>query len=149
MRPQAEVYNIAYEPPADQARAGTRAGEGVRDQDPGSPAPRATDEPAHDADRRASAQRTRRAGASPIPSARQRADGEPRYWKSLDELAETPGFLEFLHREFPEQASVFEDPDGRREFLQVMGASLALAGLTGCTRQPTEKIVPYVASPRS
>ncbi|HEY5907322.1 MAG TPA: TAT-variant-translocated molybdopterin oxidoreductase, partial [Vicinamibacteria bacterium] len=83
-----------------------------------------------------------------IPSARQRrGNGEPRYWKSLDELAETPGFLDYLHREFPEQASMFEDPDGRREFLKVMGASLALAGLTGCTRQPTEKIVPYVRQP--
>jgi MoCo/4Fe-4S cofactor protein with predicted Tat translocation signal len=68
-------------------------------------------------------------------------------WKSLDELAETPEFLAFLHREFPEQASVFEDADGRREFLKIMGASLALAGLTACTRQPEEKIVPYVRTP--
>ena len=83
-----------------------------------------------------------------LPSARnRRANGQPRYWKSLEELAETPGFLDYLHREFPEQASVFEDPEGRREFLKVMGASLALAGLTGCTRQPTEKIVPYVRQP--
>jgi len=69
------------------------------------------------------------------------------YWKSLEELARAPQFLEFLHREFPEQAATFDDPDGRRGFLKVMGASLALAGLTGCTRQPEEKIVPYVKSP--
>ena len=56
-----------------------------------------------------------------------------RYWKSLDELAQAPAFLEFLHREFPEQASMFEDEKGRREFLTLMGASLALAGLTACT----------------
>ncbi len=67
-----------------------------------------------------------------------------RYWKSLDELAESPGFLEFLHRECPEQASSFEDPKGRREFLTLMGASLALAGLTACTKQPEETILPYV-----
>jgi MoCo/4Fe-4S cofactor protein with predicted Tat translocation signal len=80
-----------------------------------------------------------------IPSARdRRAGGERRFWKSLEELQQAPGFLEYLHREFPEQASIFEDPEGRREFLRIMGASLALAGLTGCTRQPTEKIVPYV-----
>jgi molybdopterin-containing oxidoreductase family iron-sulfur binding subunit len=69
------------------------------------------------------------------------------YWKSLEELARAPQFLEFLHREFPEQAASFDDPDGRRGFLKVMGASLALAGLTGCTRQPEEKIVPYVKPP--
>ena len=56
-------------------------------------------------------------------------------------------FREFLEREFPEQASEWDDPEGRRHFLQMMGASLALAGLTGCTRQPEEKIVPYVKPP--
>jgi len=70
-----------------------------------------------------------------------------RYWKSLEEIADSPGFLEFLHREFPEQASTFDDPKGRREFLSLMGASLALAGLTGCTRQPPETIHPYVKQP--
>ena len=71
------------------------------------------------------------------------------YWKSLDELADAPAFLEFLHREFPEQASTFEDPKGRREFLTLMGASLALAGLTACTKQPEEKILPYVRQPEA
>jgi MoCo/4Fe-4S cofactor protein with predicted Tat translocation signal len=56
-----------------------------------------------------------------LQGVRRRLDGTSgrRYWKSLEELAESPGFLEFLHREFPEQASVFEDPKGRREFLTV------------------------------
>jgi molybdopterin-containing oxidoreductase family iron-sulfur binding subunit len=75
--------------------------------------------------------------------------GPRRYWKSLDELADAPAFLEFLHREFPEQASTFEDPKGRREFLTLMGASLALAGLTACTKQPEEKILPYVRQPEA
>ena len=69
------------------------------------------------------------------------------YWKSLEELAQTRQFQEFLHREFPEQAASFDDPEGRRGFLKMMGASLALAGLTACTRQPEEKIVPYVKPP--
>jgi MoCo/4Fe-4S cofactor protein with predicted Tat translocation signal len=69
------------------------------------------------------------------------------YWKSLEELAVTPGFQDFLHREFPENASEWSDPEGRRDFLRVMGASIALAGLTACTRQPKEKIVPYVKAP--
>src|SRR5262249_46055009 len=70
-----------------------------------------------------------------------------RFFKSLEELAETPGFVEFLQREFPHAASEWSDPSGRRDFLRVMGASLALAGLTACTRQPDEKIVPYVKTP--
>jgi molybdopterin-containing oxidoreductase family iron-sulfur binding subunit len=70
-----------------------------------------------------------------------------RFWKSLEELAASPGFQERLHREFPRAASEWSDPEGRREFLRIMGASLALAGLTACTRQPEEKIVPYVRAP--
>ena len=69
------------------------------------------------------------------------------YWRSLDELAESDGFQEFLHREFPRQASEWQDASGRRKFLQLMGASLALAGLGACTRQPAEPIVPYVRQP--
>jgi len=76
-----------------------------------------------------------------------RAGGQRRFWKSLDELADAPAFLEFLHREFPEQASMFEDAKGRREFMTLMGASLALAGLTACTKQPEETILPYVRQP--
>jgi molybdopterin-containing oxidoreductase family iron-sulfur binding subunit len=84
-----------------------------------------------------------------LESVRRRLSGTTgrRYFKSLEELAEAPGFLEFLQREFPVSASTFDDPRGRREFLRVMGASMALAGLTACTRQPEEKIVPYVKMP--
>jgi molybdopterin-containing oxidoreductase family iron-sulfur binding subunit len=69
------------------------------------------------------------------------------YWKSLEELAERPEFLEFLHKEFPRQAAPLEGEIDRRQFLKLMSASLALAGLTACTRQPTEKVVPYVHVP--
>ncbi len=71
------------------------------------------------------------------------------YWRGLDEIAETAGFREFLHREFPRQASEWTDDVSRRNFLKVMGASLALAGLSGCVRNPTEKIVPFVKSPEN
>jgi len=70
-----------------------------------------------------------------------------RYWRSLEELAETDEFQEILHREFPERASEWTDPVGRRRFLKLMGASFALAGLTACTRQPEEYIAPYVRQP--
>ena len=84
-----------------------------------------------------------------LSGVRRRLDGATgrAYWKSLEELAGDPAVEEMLRREFPEQASLFDDPLGRRQFLTLMGASLALAGLTGCTRQPEEKIVPYVKPP--
>jgi len=69
------------------------------------------------------------------------------YWRSLEELAGTDEFQQYVTREFPEQASEFSDPAGRRQFLKLMGASLALAGVSACTRQPPEKIVPYVRQP--
>jgi MoCo/4Fe-4S cofactor protein with predicted Tat translocation signal len=70
--------------------------------------------------------------------------GGAAYWRSLEELAETPEFGELLDREFPRFASEWPDGVSRRNFLQLAAASLGLAGLTACTRQPIEKIVPYV-----
>ena len=73
------------------------------------------------------------------------------YWRCLEELADTEDFKELLQREFPRHASVWLDSLDRREFLKVMGASLALAGLSGCLSSspapPDEKIVPYVRQP--
>ena len=71
----------------------------------------------------------------------------PQYWRSLEAVAETPEFKEFLHREFPANASEWNDPVGRRGFLKLMSASLALAGVSACTVQPDELIVPYVRQP--
>ncbi|HYA95525.1 MAG TPA: TAT-variant-translocated molybdopterin oxidoreductase [Terriglobales bacterium] len=69
------------------------------------------------------------------------------YWRSLEELAEEPGFDEVMHREFPRLASEWPEGCSRRDFLRLAGASLALAGLAGCTKQPLEPIVPYVVQP--
>jgi molybdopterin-containing oxidoreductase family iron-sulfur binding subunit len=69
------------------------------------------------------------------------------YWRSLEELANTAEFQDFLQREFPRQASEWTDSLSRRNFLKLMGASLALAGLTSCSSQPPETIVPYVQAP--
>jgi MoCo/4Fe-4S cofactor protein with predicted Tat translocation signal len=73
----------------------------------------------------------------------------PEYWRSLEELAGSDEFQEMLHREFPKGASEWLDDFSRRGFLKTMGASLALAGLTGCTRMPNTEIVPYVRQPES
>ncbi|MGA3091830.1 MAG: TAT-variant-translocated molybdopterin oxidoreductase [Terriglobales bacterium] len=73
----------------------------------------------------------------------------PEYWRGLQELAGSEEFQEMLHREFPKGASEWLDDFSRRGFLKTMGASLALAGLTGCTRMPITEIVPYVRQPES
>ncbi|MGE5323433.1 MAG: TAT-variant-translocated molybdopterin oxidoreductase [Actinomycetota bacterium] len=70
-----------------------------------------------------------------------------RYWRTLQELADQPAFGELLEREFPRGAGEWLDPVSRRNFLKLAGASLALAGITGCTKQPVEQILPYVRQP--
>ncbi|MBA4123658.1 MAG: TAT-variant-translocated molybdopterin oxidoreductase [Acidobacteria bacterium] len=69
------------------------------------------------------------------------------YWRSVEEFADAPEFEEFARAEYPQQAEEWEDGLSRRNFIKVMGASLALAGLSGCVIQPAEKIVPYVSQP--
>ena len=70
-----------------------------------------------------------------------------RVWRSLEELAKSPDFEHTLQREFPENASTWNDPLGRRNFLRLMSASLALAGIYGCGAQSAPKIVPYTQAP--
>jgi len=70
-----------------------------------------------------------------------------RYWQSVDELAGTPEFEAAVEREFPGSAQEWVDPVSRRGFMKLMGASLALAGLAGCTKQPDEPIYAYVKQP--
>jgi len=73
-----------------------------------------------------------------------------RYWRSLDQLADSPEFQQWVEREFPAGASEFTDPVGRRHFIKIMSASFLLAGLgvTGC-RRPEEKILPFGKAPES
>ena len=80
-----------------------------------------------------------------MPSVKPTMTGR-QYWRSLDELADTPAFRAFVEREFPEGTWEQCGPATRRQFLKVMGASFALAGLTSC-RWPEEKIVPYARRP--
>ncbi len=68
-------------------------------------------------------------------------------WRSIDELANTPEFQAEVEREFPSMAAEWVDPVSRRGFMKLMGASMALAGLAGCTKQPDETIYPYVKAP--
>jgi len=70
------------------------------------------------------------------------------YWRSLDELAQSPAFAEGLENEFPEGASDPPQGTSRRAFLSIMGASMALGGLAAC-RRPEEVIVPYAQAPEA
>jgi molybdopterin-containing oxidoreductase family iron-sulfur binding subunit len=72
------------------------------------------------------------------------SDKSKKFWRSLEELADAPEFREFVEREYPQHAEEWNDPVERRTFLKLMGASMALAGLSGCAFQPAEKIVPNV-----
>ena len=84
-----------------------------------------------------------------LDEVRAKLDGKTgrRFWKNLDELAGTPAFQELMQEEFPRQSTEWVDAVSRRGFLKVMGASLALAGLAGCTKQPDETIYPYIKQP--
>lgn len=69
------------------------------------------------------------------------------YWRSIEEFADSPEFEDKIKGEFPLSVENWDDSLSRRNFIKVMGASLALAGLSGCVIQPPEKIVPYVRQP--
>jgi molybdopterin-containing oxidoreductase family iron-sulfur binding subunit len=87
-------------------------------------------------------------GPDGVPS--RRATGKE-YWASLDELADTGEFRSFVHNEFPSVADELLNGEDRRSFLKIMGASLALAGLSmtagGCRRWPKEQILPFAHRP--
>lgn len=70
----------------------------------------------------------------------------PNYWKSLNQIAQNDTYKNYADREFQEGASELTDGLSRKSFLQVMGASIALAGLASC-RRPVEKILPYHQQP--
>ncbi len=63
------------------------------------------------------------------------------YWRSLNQLADTPEFRGWVEKEFPSSASEILDGNSRRTVLKLMAASFGLAGLTACTR-PVEHVLP-------
>lgn len=74
---------------------------------------------------------------------------KPTMWRSFAELENSPGFEEVLTREFPRGADVYQDSGlSKRDFVKLMGASMALAGvgLAAC-RRPEAYLVPFTKSP--
>ena len=72
-----------------------------------------------------------------------------KYWQCLEELADSEAFQRLMQQEFPALADIWPDSLSRRKFLGLMGASLALAGVGGCSVRPAPEgtIVPYVRPP--
>jgi len=71
------------------------------------------------------------------------------YWRSVEDFSNTEQFQGWLNREFPQGASEFwGDGVSRRNFLRLMGASMALAGLgLSACRRPEAHIVPFSKTP--
>ncbi|TWU45819.1 Tetrathionate reductase subunit B precursor [Novipirellula aureliae] len=72
----------------------------------------------------------------------------PEYWRSLEHLAESPEVQQYIDEEFPSLAQAIAKTD-RRQFMRLLGASFALAGITsaGCRRWPTEEVRPHTSRP--
>ncbi len=83
---------------------------------------------------------------TPNAAAEKSAKPRDRYWRSLSEFQESQEFKQFLHREFPVAASEYPEGVSRRRWLQLMAASMSVAGAVGC-RYPTETIAPFVLRP--
>lgn len=87
-----------------------------------------------------------------IPPSCPEPESGRQYWRSLDHLAETPEFQQWLEREFPQGASEWTDPVSRRHFVKIMSASFLLAGFglagTGC-RRPESRILPFAKMPEN
>jgi len=78
------------------------------------------------------------------------APGGSSYWRSLAHLSDGPDMRELIGKEFPGYDAEGMVNSSRRRFLKLMGASMALAGVTlsGCRRWPEEKLAPYSTNPR-
>ncbi len=86
--------------------------------------------------------------ASAMQALRAQLDGArgPRFWRALEEIAEQPALRRHVDEIFP-QLSQLDPALDRRAFLRLLGASLALGGLAGCSGPPPEEIVPWVRQP--
>ena len=82
----------------------------------------------------------------PVKTKGQLHASSPAFWRSMDDLADSPEFRKFVENEFPSRADEMSAAPSRRNFLKVMGASMALAGMTGC-RWPEEEIRPFSHRP--
>ncbi len=85
-------------------------------------------------------------GFIPLESLTAANQPSQQYWRSVDEYNGSED--ETAPEQFDEEGIAISD-GSRRRFLSLMAGSLALAGLSACTRQPTETIMPYVDPPEN
>lgn len=77
---------------------------------------------------------------------------ETKYWRGLEELNKEPEFLEYSNKEFPDYLPVSEktatgkEGNSRRDFLKLMGFSVAAVSLAAC-EAPVRNVIPYVNKP--
>ena len=87
-----------------------------------------------------------------IPPVCSEPETGPKYWRSLDQLAERPEFRQWLDREFPSGASIAPEGETRRDWMKLMSASFLLAGLGGVAagcRRPEEVLTPFAKQPEN
>ena len=77
---------------------------------------------------------------SPIITGQKTESGR-QYWRSLEQLHQSPSFDRWVEREFPLNATQLDEPS-RRTLLKLMAASFGLAGAVAC-RRPVENILPF------
>lgn len=89
------------------------------------------------------------ATAADIAALRRKLRGRKgrRFWKALDEAADTAAFRRWLQSEMPGANALFDTPVDRRGVLKAMAASTLLAGLPGCDVYPAEEAIPWVEQP--
>ncbi len=68
------------------------------------------------------------------------------YWRSKSQFESDPEFQTFVKDEFLPEVAKAPSQASRRQFMQLMGASIAMAGLSGC-RKPAERILPFSKMP--
>ena len=73
----------------------------------------------------------------------------PRHWRSLEHKADSPEFREFVEKEFPSGVDLIDDPVSRRNFMKIMSASFALAGLGVLLAERRREPRPVVARDRA
>jgi len=77
------------------------------------------------------------------------------YWKGVEQLTNHPEFVKYANKEFPQdlpykegQLQEEEGGSSRRDFLKMMGFSLAAASMAAC-EAPVRKAIPYLNKPES
>ena len=73
-------------------------------------------------------------------------DNKKTYWKGIEQLSNDTALVKDAEREFSESATQEPEGNSRRDFLKMMGFSIAAASLAAC-EAPVRHAIPYVNKP--